>query len=390
MRRRDRDPRPPVEVLGAELPEPSVQRVNVGGDRRRAGPGLVAVAAVVSLLVGGLVLGAPDGRDDPSASNSEEERDNAERVALKEDRTTTTTRRPRPTTTTVRPVPLLPGSGTRLLIIANGREAELLDLSTGESIEVQISRDAYSAVAVQGGAVLSESRTARYRPLPEGEPIDLGDADQVFAHRDPTAVWLLTDSGDGPVVTLVGIDGRLRSAPISLRDGWVIGAGDEGLIVQAGGRIYELGSGGAVRPIASGEAMGVSEGRLLARTCDDDAVCRFEVWDRDLRTSRPIDAPSTETSYYGATVAVQPGGDLATMQFYGQNGTDLVLVDLGGGPHRVIDDVGAVSNVAWLPGDLGFVVVKQNELLRVYLRGDKVIVEELRDRGGDQVLVIAG
>lgn len=389
MARRDRDPRPPVEVLGAEEPDAHLQRVEVGSQRNRPGLGLLAIGGVALLLVGGIVLGGSDDASDRAAGNGEEERDNAERIGLKEERTTTTTRRPRPTTTTVQPRPLLPGSGVRLLVIANGREAELVDLSTGETLEVGVFRDAYSAVAVRGGAVLSESRTARFRPLPSGEPVDLGDADQVFPHHDPDAVWLLTDPGGKPSVTLVGLDGHVRAGPITLRDGWVIGSSLRGMIIQAGGRIYELDDSGEVRPIASGEAIGVSEGRLVARTCDDQARCRFEVWDRELRTSRPLDAPSTETSYYGATIAVQPGGALATMQLYGQNGTDLALVDLDGGPYRLVEGVGSVSAVAWLPGDLGFVVVKQSELLRVQLRGGEILVEELRGRGGDQVLVIS-
>lgn len=391
MRRRDVDQRPPVEVLGSEAPEGSVQRVEVGGGRASRGTGLLVGMAVLAVLVVGLTQGGQD--DDPSPPTDERDRDGNEQAAK---RKATATTRPRATTTTSlpAPLPLMPGVDIRILLIRQSGPDELLDLGTGETVGVDIGRDVHSSVPVRGGVVVVESPIARYRELPFGKPVDLGEADQVLPGGDDSSVWLLRDSYDagvGPVAVRVDLAGQVLSGPVGLDEGWIVGASRSGLIAQAGGRIYEVQQDGAIRPIVSGEALGVSEGRLLARVCDDRAACRMEVWDAALRTSRALDVPRDAGRHYGATLSVQPGGSRALLQLYGPGSSpDLVLVDLDGGPPVVVDDVLmlGMSSAVWLPGDLGVLLVKADNLVRVYERGDKVLVEDLHDRGGDIAVVI--
>jgi hypothetical protein len=399
MGRRDQDPRPPVEVLGAEGPGESLQRVAVGGGERGRGKGALAAVAVVAVLLVGLAIdgedeaGAPArGEDDaeegtPSAGGEDD--GSSPRVSLEEGATTTS--RPRRATTTTVPVPILPGSDAQVLLVRGGRGSELLDLATGVSVGVDIGREAFSVVPVPGGVVAADRGQARYRDLPFGDPVDLGPADQVYGQGDGSSVWLVTGSfyeaGRTTEATLVDLSGRVLAGPMAIDQGWVLGAAGAGLLVQAGGRIYEIDATGDVRPIVSGEALGVSEGRLIARTCDDRAVCHMQVFNRELTAATTLDVPG-DTGRYGATVVVHPDGRRAAVQIFGPEPSSVVLLDLEGGPPQVVTDLFGVSSVAWLPGDLGLLVVKPNDLLRVYQRGDKIMLEELAGRGADLVFVI--
>lgn len=390
MGRRDPDPRPPVEVLGAEEPTTTLHRVEVGhrpAPSTRAKRALLA-AAVIAVLLTGLALGDSD--DESAGTPPGGERDNSAKLALRE--STTTTRQPRRPTTTTLPQPVLAGADVRVLLFSGGRAAELLDLRTGVSTQMELDRNVFVAVPVRGGVVASEARTAIYRPI-DGPPVELGVADLVHAvPGNPGAVWLVADASElaGAQAILVGLDGTLLGGPIVASDGWIVGASAGGLIVQAGGRMYETRPDRSIHAIASGEALGVSEGRLVARRCDDTATCRVEVFDEGLRSSQAIDVPAGTGRYYGASVVVQPGGAKAAVQLYGPAGSTVAIVDLGGGPHRLIEGVDNVSAVAWLPDDLGLLLVKRSEILRAYERGDVLIVEQLRDVGGDQAVVIPG
>ena len=99
MGRHDPDPRPPIEIVGAEPPLESVQRISTrpagsgGAGGRRA---LAVAVGVVLLLVGGLALGDDEGAR--SAGQGKEPRDNSAKLPLKRSPTTT-----RPRTTTTRP-----------------------------------------------------------------------------------------------------------------------------------------------------------------------------------------------------------------------------------------------------------------------------------------------
>lgn len=394
--RRDRDPRPPVEVIGAAEPEGSLQTIELGGARRASGRGRAVAALLALVIVGGLVLGS-DGSDGGGAEGSEDaaspltgrpagERDNSHKLP---DRTTSTTDRDRETTTTApSPSPVIEGSTARLVLIGRG-PVEVLELGSGESTELNLQSDVFGVLPAEGGLVAVDSGAARFHPLPSGEPVVLGSADYVLDAADAGEVWLIQGSSpyDGSAATLVDLGGRVIAGPIPL-SGWAVGAAGDGLLIQAGGRIFEVAVDGDVRPLTSGDALGVSEGRLFAHICDDEAVCSIAVLDPDLRRSRRIEVPDGAGSRFGATVAVQPGGHLAAMQLYTESGTEVAVIDLEGGPHRLVPDVSFVSNVAWLPGDGGLLLARSSEVLRVYERGDKLMVEQLLDRGADQIAVI--
>jgi hypothetical protein len=386
--RRSVDPLPPVELWGEDATEEAPRRVEAGGRGSRRTPLLVAVTLAVALL-GGLALG--DETSGPTQGDKDE-RDNAARVPLKD--STTTTSRPRPTTTApAPPVPILPGSGVRLVLTRSGGSAEVLDLETGATSDIGLTRnEVYGVVAVRGGVVAIEGGNAIYMPLPTGISVPLGHADQVLSSGDPDRVWLVVPSADPYVATsqavLVNLSGQTLAGPIGPDEGFIAGAVPGGLIAQAGGRIYLIEGSGRVRPIVAGEVLGVSDNRLLARICDDQAACALTVWDADLKGSHAVEAPGGASGYYGSTVVVEPGGSRAALQSFGPSGTVLSIVDLAGGPPLRVDVFGEISGLAWLPGDLGLVVAQQSRLVRVHIEGDHVVIDMLRDRGADFVAVI--
>lgn len=389
--RRDRDPRPPVEVIGAADDDLSLQTVQLGGRRGGGGRGRAAVALLGLVIVGGLVLGSDDsggtdGTEREAADAKPEERDNSQKLPP-ERPSTTTTERSSSTTAAPPPSPVLVGSTTKIVLVGRG-PAEVIDLGSGVETELDLDNDVFGVLAVDGGLVAVDAGVARFHPLPAGDPVVLGSAEFVLDATDPREVWLVSGNGsyEGSVATLVDIGGRVVAGPLSLT-GWAIGAAGDGLLLQAGGRIFEASVDGGVRPLISADALGVSEGRLFARVCDDEAVCTIQIFDADLRSSR-VDVPEGAGSRFGATVAVQPDGHLAAMQLYTDNGTDVAVLDLDGGPHRLVPDASFVSSVAWLPGDGGLLLARSSDVLRVYERGDKLIVEQLLDRGADQVFVL--
>jgi hypothetical protein len=350
----------------------------------------VAACLVVALL-GGLALG--DDSSTPTQADKDE-RDNAARVPLKG----STTTRPRPTTTTTSTilapvVPILRGSGVRLVLSRGGGNAELLDLETGTATDINLgSSDVYSVIPVRGGIVAVEGGSAVFVPLPDGENVPLGRADQVLPSGDPESVWVVLPAGDPYTMSseakLVSLGGEVLAGPIGPDSGYIVGASSGGLIAQAGGRIYLVDARGRTRPIVAGDVLGVSDRRLLARTCDDHAVCSLTVWDANLANPQVVDAPENASMYYGSTVVVEPGGTRAALLSYGPHGTELSIVDLAGGTAQSVDLSGDASSVAWLPGDLGLVVAQQSRLTRVRFEGGQVVNEVLRDRGADFVAVI--
>lgn len=360
----------------------------MGGSRQRLRPLLLA-GVVVALLGAGLVLG----QGDPQAPGGSEDR--AGEPSTDRSSTTTTTR-PRPTTTstTAVPVPILPGSGVQLVVSGRPGRAELLDLDTGVTSVIELGpfAEIFDLLPVGGGVVAMLGGEATYLPLPTGEPVPLGEASYLLP-AGPDAVWLMV--GDDPYdrtshARLVDLQGAPLAGPIRPPSGWIAGAWDEGLIVQAGGRIYAIDLDGDIAPIAAGEVLGVSEGRLVARVCDDTASCDLTVWRADLRGRQEIRTTSADRlGYFGVSVVVQPDGDRAAFMSYGPEGSTLSILDLAGGPPIVVDEIGEISDVAWLPRDLGLVAVERGELLHVRLDGDRASVDVLRDRGAEFVAVIA-
>jgi len=367
-----------------------VQRVAVGGPRQRLRPLLLA-GAVVGLLAAGLVLGqadppAPQGSTDRDAGPSTDRSSSST--------TTTTTSRPRPTTsTTAVPVPILPGSGAQLIVSGRPGRAELIDLDTGATSVIELGpfAEIFDLLPVRGGVVAMLGRDATYLPLPTGEPVPLGEANYLLP-AGPDAVWLMV--GEDPYertshARLVDLQGTPRTGPIRPPSGWIAGAWDEGLIVQAGGRIYTVDLDGELVPLAVGEVISMSEGRLVARVCDDAASCALAVWRADQRSWQNVRTTSKDRlGYFGGSVIVQPDGDRAAFMSFGPEGSTLSILDLAGGPPIVVEEVGEISDVAWLPRDLGLVAVERGELLHVRLDGNRAIVDVLQARSAEFVTVI--
>jgi hypothetical protein len=393
---RREDPRPPVELWGAPAEDAPSQRVAVEGLRPRRWHGALAVAVVAALLGAGLALGGDD--DDSGGAQAVEpgERDNSAKLPLKAT-TTTTTRVQRSTTTTQPPppVPILPGSGTRVVVTGAGG-VELLDLDTGEAIELVVPRSVYGIVAVAGGVVLLDDGDARYLPLPRGgspgEVVLLGPGDQAFPVGDGRAVWLTgvrSDGGDGASATLVDLDGNTIAGPVDL-GGWVAGAHPRGLIVQAAGRVYVVDDRGAVIPVTTGEVLGVSEGWMLVRSCDDGLECGPELWGPDLGAPRRL--PATRVAFgFGGALSVDPAGERAAFLLDGPRGQSVGIVDLDTGVAEAVE-VGptGVAGFGWLPGDLGVLVAQQFQLSRVHERDGRLRADQLRDRGADQLVILLG
>jgi hypothetical protein len=379
MGRRDPDPRPPIEVMGAEAELTSVQRVATGPRRPTGGPGqaLALGVGVVGLLLGGLALGGAD--DEPSSSTEREERDNRERAEIKP--STTGTTRPRstttrpPTTTTTIPVGPVFGQpvGAALLVHENG-DWIVVDLDTGARRAVTLrAADPYSVRAVTGGVVVGGQgqRTAVFYDVLGGgeEPrsVDLGDADQVLSAGRPDRVWLIDSGGlfegepQSDTTTrarLVDLHGQVLRA-FDLPGPYVAASVAEGLVLSRGGRAY-LADEDGVRSIATGFVMGATADAVLLLACDDQAACALEL--RPLDGGRPTELltfPGIEDMGFEASVSRD--GDLGVMGFGGQDGAPTLWLFTRDG--RAMGSYDTSSEVygngpRWLPDGLGLLVLR--------------------------------
>jgi hypothetical protein len=377
MGRRDPDPRPPIEIVGAAPAAESVQRVSTGpgGPRRSSRRALVAaVAAVVLLLVGGLALGGDDGSG-ATADGDEEPRDNSAKLPLER---STTTSRPRGSTTTRPPtttttIPVGPVLGTPVgagLLAFGGSGWRLVDLDTGARTIVDLpTQEPYLAVAVRGGVVLLHGdRTAYFHALgPTGEraePLALGQADQVLPSGRPDQVWLVdgggrTDEGGDftdpqAEVRLVGTDGR-EARSFQTRGSWISYGVEDGVVVERGGRVY-LANEDGIRPVASGWTMGVAGDDLLVISCDDQADCSLLRQPLDRSLPRPIVRDvDIESAGYGASTA--PDGRVALTPYEEGGRSSLLLLAADGGVIGTVDAAARYDGQPrWLPGDHGLLL----------------------------------
>ncbi len=379
VRRRDRDPRPPVEVLGAELPD-APQRVAIGGDRRGArGRGLLLALGVAVLLIGGLALGGEGGEPEASTSRDEREGDAAE--------ATSTTRRPRRTTTTTGSTatttalpagPVLPSqTGGALLVVGPGRAATYVELDTGARHEVELaSADHWQMHAVRGGVVTHEMNEAYYVALPEGRRVGLGPAEQVLRAGSDDRVWLVTGFGfegerePAQRAVLTDLAGRRLTGDVVVRSCCIIGSTDDGVVFSAGGRTY-LAHEAGVRPLVEGNVIQVVGDHAMRVECDDGAICETQIV--DLRTGRATSLGSTpDASYYGHSMVVAPDGRVAII-VYGPTGAMLIVHGASG------REIGRVelrqsAEPAWLPGGHGLVTM-----------GDGLVAQRIFDRDAQLV-----
>lgn len=410
MGRRDPDPRPPIEVLGADPELTSTQRVALGPKRPRrlTGRALAVGAGVAALLVGGLALG---GDDDPPATSAErQERDNRERAELK-DKTTTTSGRAtsttRGTTTTTIPVGPMFGQpvGGSLLVFGNGRW-QVIELDTGARHELDLpSENPYEARAVRDGAVLLASlrREALYYDLRSGvpapAPLVLGTADQVVSSGRPDQVWLL-DSGwraaGGPSLStaqarLVDLTGEvLRSFDVP--SSYVFGGFEAGLVIVRGGRAYLVDERG-VRPLAVGDVLGTSPDSLIVFACDDRANCALEL--HPITGGAPVELRSLAGPIdYGFGAIAGPDGQIAILRYPGEafaGGMSFFAADgrrLGDSGETVMPSFNGEPR--WLPGDLGMVSPGTGGVEWIHRVGDEWVATDVEALAGipAEVLVV--
>jgi hypothetical protein len=387
-----------VEVWGADVPpEGELQRIEVGGGRSRRVPA-VAVVALAALVVAGLVLGGGD--DDPTSAPPQ---DRASSTTL--ERASTSTTRPRSSTTSSTSTtavlgPILPQATGGALVIPDqsSRWWTWLDLDSGMRREVDVRLgvdDAYSAVPVRGGLVLPRGGNAAFMPLPEGEPVDLGPADQVVSAGLPDSVWLLrSGSGSGlpgesgTVARLVGLDGSIRATVAVPQLSYAFGATAEGLIFSAGGRAYLAGPDG-VEQLGVGEVLSVTDPYVALLTCDEEVRCAPELL--DTRTGQRRSLPAIPYPYpYGVSVLIAPDGRVAVIRY--DQVEELTVYAASGNVVGSAEGSLANGNVRWLPGDSGLVTAQPLSIVRPDGAGGlvRVAIEGADDLRADLVLVIPG
>lgn len=381
MGRRDPDPRPPIEIVGAAPAAESVQVVSTGPRRpRRSTVRTLAIGVGVALLlVGGLALGDGGGGAAPAGRGEEAERDDSERLPLKERTTTTrprtTTTRPPTTTTTIPVGPVFGQPVGASLLVYGPRGWQLLDLDTGARVRLEglPSSDAYDARPVAGGVVLPArdgSREARYYPVTRdgavGEPVALGAADQILSTRRADRVWLV-DAG-GPAfegygrmasltaqVRLVDLDGDvLRSFEVDTS--YVTHVVEAGLVVERGGRVY-LADEGGITPVTVGFTLGVIGDDLLVVACDDAGACGVE--------RQPVGGGAAQRllstgglEEFGFESVTAPDGRVALLRYEGEGGQTVFLFSADGTLVGNLRELASsfVGLPRWLPGDAGLVV----------------------------------
>lgn len=340
------------------------------------------------MLAGGLVLGG----DDDGAPR--EERDNRMRDDLKPPAVGATTTRPTSTspTTTLPAGPVFPEqTGAALVLVGFSNQWTWLDLDTGTRRDVRVDvSEPYAAVPVAGGIVgigSGPNPEARYWPLPEGDPVSLGLADQVLSSGSPDSVWLLYSASDGPGAE--GSDARrvdLGGAPLTeavhLPVSYVAGATDLGLVFSRAGRTYLVDDAG-VRPLARGDALQSTPNTVVVVACDDSAICKPELVDVGTGRARRL----SEIPYRyeaGMSVLLSDDGDQLVTVTYEGSRQSLRFHDREGRVLGTVDDLAIRGQPRLLPSDLGLVAAVDGlGVVRIFLTEAGAVVEPIAALQGD-------
>ena len=349
MGRRDRDPRPPIELIGTEPSGPTDHHVVTS--RRRAGPRparalLAAVLVLVALVSVGLALG-DDGEDAPAVV---QERDNRARAALKG----------RPTTIPTGPV-LDEAVGASLLLADGGEAWTLIDLDTGRSERVPITADDPGhVVPVRNGVVVISDGRAVLHPLPAAAPVDLGPGEQVLASGLPEQVWIVDDArgfdgqAAGADARLVDLTGAVL-AQVTLPVPYPAAATAEGLLFTRDDQTH-LATPVGIEVIAPGPLLAVAAERVLYLACDGPADCRPEAIDLASGTSVPYGL-TPDSSRFVVQAVLAADGRLAVTTTASADDPGVLTVFSGDG--RVVIEIGDGSlrqRPVWLPSDRGLLV----------------------------------
>jgi hypothetical protein len=409
MGRRQDDPRPPIEVLGADLGVSSTQQVAIGGGgpKRGRGRALAVAALVVVVLTGGLLLGGSG--DDENATR--EERDNRERTDLDKPQTstsrrvTTTTRRATTTTTIPRgPIFGEPVGGWLVTYDPSNDEWTAVDVDTGERTELDLPiEDPWTVRAVPGGLVAIGGRdtvgSAAMRFELDGgerpEGIRLGSADTIITTGDPDAIWLVDGAGaffePGPAgdpsqVRLVDRDGEVLRAFEMTPTYGAFGL-EDGIVFGRGGQIY-LANEDGTESLGFGFVLAGVGDQLVVESCDAEARCGVELRSLDGDDAVELVAKS-DRGDESATAWAGPDGQIALTTDYDM----LLLFDPGGDLVAEISDPSLFYGVepAWLPGDRGIVINTEGNVRWLRPRDGELFAEYapgLRRLGGELLLYV--
>lgn len=394
------DPRPPVEILGAdeETGRPKEVRVGRGRGSRRTPLGLAAL--VIVLLVGGLVLGDDDETADPDPADEPADGDI--------DPSPSSTVGSGPTTTVVGeaagPVFGEP-AGASVLMGSERGGWRYLDLDTGVLRDVpELEGTApQSVLPVRGGVVVLEAPTGigpELVSLPDGErsrlpaPLrtdQLSVAIGVLSSGEADRVWVLlaptgpADEQRTPLAGLVSVAGEPIVEAFDVTGGPTMATTD-GLIFDSGGRTYLSGPAG-VRLLADGTAQAASSSEVAVLSCDEAAACAAVIVDvasGGIRPGPPLPGANDGSLW----MSLAPDGRLATAPSRLDSSSDrgvgtgrppvtVSLTDPGGTTTSVeVPDVRAEP--AWLPGDLGLVAVTGYGLVRIFEDGGVLTTERVR------------
>jgi hypothetical protein len=378
--RRDRDPRPEIEVIGGAPASESLQDVSVGGrgggERRRRlgrwrnlGVGLVVVVGLVALFTS-------DGADEGEASSS----------STSAPRRSTTTTQPTTSTTYVAAGPLTSAStGGALLVLANqSRRWHVLELDTGELRVFQLpdsaNVDAFgSFVPVRGGVVVTDGTGTMFVPVvPGGRPRTLAkDANVAYSAGRDDRVWLTSfETLQGAVsddLRLVDLQGKVLARRRGAFMGWST-ATEIGPVFSDGGRTFVLDERGP-RSLGVGDVVATSATAAVVRSCDDQVRCAIALVDARTGARRELGSLSSATADIDQSwFVVTPDGDTVELTnptpstevtWVGPDGALVAQGELTFGGESPPEGFGFQGDPAFLPGRQGFAMTAGDG--RVYL-----------------------
>ena len=119
-----------------------------------------------------------------------------------------------------------------------------------------------------GGAV--------FQPVPAGEPVALGAAEQVLPSGLPDRVWLFASAPDSTTSSarLVDLAGNHLDA-VDIPLPYASAGTATGVPFTVGGRTYHA-TGSGVRPLGNGELLAATADAVVVLACDDQARCAPE------------------------------------------------------------------------------------------------------------------
>jgi hypothetical protein len=394
--RRDRDPRPAIEVIGGAPSSESLQEISVGGAGGGAGgaggPGrlrgwkVVAVGVVVSAAL--LALFTSDGGDGTEAASS-----------TTSTRRSTTTARPTTSTTYVAAGPLTEQpTGALLLLATQSRRWHVVDLDSGEVSDLLLDAgqvDVYSGLLpVRGGVVAVVEDGAWFVPVepgggtPERRQIARGVTMLMGSGRDDR-VWVGSSppevAPDGMELRLVDLRGRTVARRRLPQLGYWA-ATEAGPLVSDGGRSYVADEDG-LRPLGVGTPAGATASEAILYACGDDGRCGPAIVDvrtgarRELPVARAAAGGTSYSSYH-----VTPDGDIVELRigatieatWLAPDG-QVVATGRGGLPgESPTSGIGAQGDPTFLPRRQGLVVLGgDGEVYRVRIEGQRLTIDRL-------------